>query len=135
MVEVKTKHFRVFFIPHEDKTPHDEKAYFEDALEFLEELIEAEDWVEFLNERVLYVETNAENEVVEFQLAWGGPSLSVIADSDGEISVEYRDWGYENLSGVEYLDESVRPRLTQIIKDLIELRKQELIAEWTRRDY
>jgi len=135
MVEVKTKHFRVFFIPHEDKTPHDEEKYFKGALEFLEELIEAEDWVEYLNKRVLCVETNAENEEVEFQLAWGGPSLSVIVDLGGRIDVVYGDWFYENRARVEYLDESVRPKLTQIIEDMIELRKQELIAEWTRRDY
>lgn len=56
-------------------------------------------------------------------------------DLGGRIDVVYGDWFYENRARVEYLDESVRPKLTQIIEDMIELRKQELIAEWTRRDY
>jgi len=129
---VETKSFKVYFDTNPERTPHDEETYFKHALEFLENLVNAKDWLEVLNE-ALWVEINAEDERVRIQLAWGGPGLDVELryHGFGEFIAKaiYYDWYYSNEAEINFKDQKAKEKLETILDELIELRKIELIEE------
>jgi len=127
MVEVRTDKLRCSVVWDRKKTPHNVADYIKGALEFVEELVEATNPIEYINENSLCMEASetrypgGSDKFVRIQLAWGGPALEVCIDDTGDVWVEYYDWGYHLNVGVEVRDEIFRAKLANVAKDLHEL--------------